>query len=1294
MAAFFFNAVLLISRRLLVAVIFFSPCVAIAAPSFVVPSKEIIPIIGQEEPSWKKNWDEARLLVRQGMLEEAAFLYRKVLQEKPLAEVVTWEYCQLLFVLGRNNVLSPLLRQLIETDPYNNNYLSMAGFVDLSRGEYERAVQWLGEAYAAAPEGSSGVAVLAGLVDALCRLGHAQYAFPLMEQLYQRDPERPGLVENLAETAKKIGLLEKARGYYSMLIEQEEADERTLADAAEVLLAVNDNDGAAALWQRFLLKQPDNFEFRKMLAEYLQQRGRKKEALPHLLYLIENQPGFPRELLLVAGRIVFHDVGRADKALSLFEQYLQYMPEHQDVRAEIDAVQQQISKELLPIAENGKPQELWQDLGKITVDPRSIFLNMAGILEKRNKLVATVSLLNVLLENTDEEQDALLLRLVALNERLGKKQRAYELLCKVDNPVNRNNAWYRKKIQFERELGFDLVAYQTMRQLLKQSPRSRDVFMDVLRMAGNLGFLKDLEELGAQMEITGPKSYQDILDYCAALRKVGALQQAEELYDRLLQQSWLSKKQHHRTILDRAALYGEVDLTSKEQQQYRMLLAESPDDLEAIQALFAWAIETGDLDAAQILFDVFRKVTRSGDRNKDWSLETIIAQVRLLEAKGDVGDAVALLKKKRIVTPSGRMTQAGIEKNVTVELCRILLASGKSREAEKLLPESYRLSKDVVHFLCEQGSLERLFSLAGFAIQCGFLNEAEEILAAIIAKEPDSVRARLELARLYKRTKKWQQSSVLFRVLAQQFPKEPYYRYTSLELAMRLGEYAKVITETESLKEKDYSKKLQFLRARALWATKQFEKSLLLYEEILSPSVNEVLQQQLAKRNIDFESLGTSGWPFWKRFYFDSSNRVDTLNSITEDGGFLALVGREAGQIVASLYAAYRYEKLVKDEYLARKAIAENRYIAAKKQYQKSLRDQVNSEWLKDLAKIYQRLGDYDKEAVLYSVLTEQGETSPEVEESITQNKKLRSPYLGLEYAFWGRSGRDGAVDINRWAGGVGFGLSLAPSHTIKLQYDELGYWDEADERSLDGRFFQFSGKWDFSQNTSLQYTLGYHILDDEVESNLLCQLRLERDFSGRLVGYLNYDRDVVADTIESLERGITVQEVALGVEIEANNGFSMGGELAEMWYSDGNNRARIALWSRYSFFTEFASFIFSYDFELLGNHDSDEESFHRNSDTNIYRLSYWSPGEYSRHRLSVEYKHLLKNFHLFEEDVSYYTLTLGAGFETDESAFFTAELDIFLEISDHFLLKGDLLYSGGNDYDESRFAASLVYRW
>jgi hypothetical protein len=91
----------------------------------------------------------------------------------------------------------------------------------------------------------------------------------------------------------------------------------------------------------------------------------------------------------------------------------------------------------------------------------------------------------------------------------------------------------------------------------------------------------------------------------------------------------------------------------------------------------------------------------------------------------------------------------------------------------------------------------------------------------------------------------------------------------------------------------------------------------------------------------------------------------------------------------------------------------------------------------------------------------------------------------------------------------------------------------------------------------------------------------------------------------------------------------------------------------------------------------------------------YWSPLSFTEHQMGLRFQHDFLGYELGpKKSMSYYSIDTAVGLEDDKNLSFTTKIDIFLEMSPHFLLKGNFTLSKNDDYKETGLSMSLHYRW
>jgi len=163
----------------------------------------------------------------------------------------------------------------------------------------------------------------------------------------------------------------------------------------------------------------------------------------------------------------------------------------------------------------------------------------------------------------------------------------------------------------------------------------------------------------------------------------------------------------------------------------------------------------------------------------------------------------------------------------------------------------------------------------------------------------------------------------------------------------------------------------------------------------------------------------------------------------------------------------------------------------------------------------------------------------------------------------------------------------------------------------------------------------------------------------------------------------------------DTSYGLYMGGDFGHNRFSDDNSQERFHGITKYTLFGETLQLDFKYDFNYFTSEETNDLIPGERALEPLNGLSYWSPATYKEHRGGIAFRH---NFLGFEEagdrKMSYYSLEAALGYEDDQTLVYLTFFDIFLEMTPHFLLKGNFNYNTSDMYEEAGMSFSLHYRW
>lgn len=1301
----------------------------------VSPSRDITIIDSSSNPSWKSLWDKAREYSRQKKYSPAAKAYAELLRMKPEIEEAKWEYCKVLVELKDWLTASDLLDSLLESDGDSEDYLQLAGKVALKNKEFKRAVDYYGKLYTADPTTPSSVEALKGLIAGLQGLGRKNMAFPLMEQLYLRTPDDRQLLQDLAGYAHESGDLKKAREYYSILVDHFNTDDRTLMRASSAFEGPGAEKEALAIWEKYLEKQPAYLPFHKKIADYYMLIGKTRSALPHILYMIDN--GIEDdELLLVAGRILLNDEGRPDRALHYFEQYAEKHPEDIATGIEIKKIQTMLANDFISIVENDGAWMLWRDLIQVTPNREAIYLKMAENLEKHGKLKELLKVLLIIHQHhpDDEAND---LRIAELYLKQNEYENSLIFLKKIKGSRSKTFDYLYLRAKIEERLGGELDAVQHYISCLEIKPDQEAIRLKAIKLTGRLGLVPTLRELYQHPGFPKENSLTLSLQYIEGLRENALYDETVDLYEKLLKRYGNAAAKEREILFHRAETLRAARQYFLAEQVLRQILAKNVSVERVLLQLANLAIESQDLPRAREWFEIIlKKSGKENWRNCTDRLERELYRlhIAMLLAEESFDSLVESLQETLSVLKNREQDKetAAFVQELQIVNCRVLLQREEFAPCLRLLttlrekqPKRlelavlwYQLSKqkgrsatafnEIDQLLKNSGQLSplRTFNAAVLEREYGELDAGLHHLDQILKVVPESVRARFLKAEFLVDAGKFSEALAVYRNLVALQGEQKYLRHRILEIEFKLGNYAQVVKESsdESSQEKkgdeesktqppirDYWRKL--LLARALWTDRQWDAALRVYELLLHDPVQEEFQSAMSEEKVEV-FLPPLKKSLWNMLSFSSPATKDPLAQYMDPEFVEHHLGQPIDIITARMYEKYRWQKLIRNEYLAKKAERNQDVKGAEKQYKQLVQEDVSVEGLYDLARIYGRLGEYGKEAELYQVIRKYGPAYPELSEAIKRNDILRKPRFSLDTEVVEKEGRDGYIDTLKKSQGSSLWFMPGAEKEASLEYKRSSYSDSTDLKTLRGNRFVGSYSQNVFTDTDLLLRAGAESLDT-FDTNPLAGVELNCQLDDILKGYISFDQDRVYDTLSALEEGISSQDYEVGLIAETPGGITLGSDYRRRRYSDDNSQNQIHLWSAYNIYTEKTTFKFQYNYKTIDNsNENHPELSGIAAEVSTESPLYWSPGEYYEHLGTVSFQHLLKSYSLTKGTPSYYAVDYSIGYESGQNISHKAGFEIFLELTSHFLLKGNLTYTTSDDYEQKGALFSLLYRW
>lgn len=1313
----------------------FLPCVA----AEIAPARTITVVAASPDvPEWKKIWDKARENVKTDNYDSAVLLYEKLHSLKPNIEEANWEYFKVLMNKKRIDEATRIINSLLEKNPSKIEYLLGSGRIFLLEKKYNSALRQFGRVYESDPVGSFSVNALKGMIAGLDGEKKKNVLLPLLEQLHLRQSSDPDIIQKLVKTAAALGKNDKVLHYFSLLRKNKplkDIDSKVIFIVAGVLERTGDRREASQLWEEYLKRSVDYIPFHKKLAAYYLSIGKRKSALPHLVRLSRNSHADDALLKQIA-EIYLQSAGRPDKALAYFEKYLAKHPEDREIHKKIKNIQTILANDFLAIVENDGAWLLWRDLARITPNRLAIYREMATLLEKKRKTDELFEILKIIQHHNPEDTKTLY-KIISICRKKKNYPLALQYLQKLPEQTKKTKKFFLLKGDLEFMSGREQSSLVSYINGLKQDQKDLKLRQTCIRLAGRLGLVDRMNSLFSAT----PNSPENVNYFAFILNYLEQLEYNcffSSLDIHLAKYLNLYKKEPQYILKLRFLQEKSLRARGNQPKAEEVLRSIIAGEGAVPEVFFKLALNNAlarNISAARVwetafvqFFPTDSKIreNRKYERKKNY-LEGMISL-----AEGDVEEVVLKievlenLRRKR----KERLVLSDLEYKLKKKLCRMLLDNKNVIRSEKLLRECLKIrefdpERVVLRYLFEnlsgtklianpendslyingQPVLSRFLQVASAALHHNEFDLGTQLLKTVLKKAPDSILGRNLLAEFSYYSGNMLQPVNIYKKIVKKYPLEKYFIKKLVMSEGKLERYQQglaILIEKnanllELLKNESFSRSTAdfeevLLFARMQWGAGNRNKSLKLYELLLNPPVVDLLEKRFEFEEIYYLYL-TKEKSFWNSLKFLLQTKPEIVAELMQPSFLIDNLGNETGKIIAEYYSLYTWQKLIINEYLARKAIVQRDYETAERNYKRMLEDAADPEGLYDLASIYDRRGQYRKEAQVYEAIKSSGTTSERLESSIESNSLKISPHTGLSVNLVSREGRDGYMNLEKR--GVGFSLMFTPDlqKDIKFEFSRNIYEEVTGPGSLTSSFLESTGTVELTGNTDFIFSAAAERLSDDAETKFYYSIGLHSQLDDFFTGFVEGYRKKTDDTLLAVKNSIYSEGFEIGLAAETPVGLNLGVAYRHRYYSDGNSQNRFHGWSSYNLYGESILWALRYDYEFLKNNNCNDCSDSVGEDE-VGEKTYWKPDTFDEHKITLHFKHLVSGDYGSNKLLSYYTFDNSLGYEDNENAIYIGKFDIFLEMSHHYLLKGNFVFQKSTDFEEKTVLFSLFYRW
>jgi len=1108
---------------------------------------------------------------------------------------------------------------------------------------------------------------------------------------------------------------------------------------------------AFACWEKYLQRHPDYLPFQKKIADYLLFHGEKAAALPHLLILLsedEHRHEY-QEYLLPVGAIYLNELRRPDKALPYYQDYLRRHPENAEIAGEITRIENTLAQDLAARVDHAGADSLWKELEPVAPNRLAIYRSMADLLERRgnrkelgealaiihrhdpeNREVA-LRLAELALEENDVDQAEHFLGLLSL-EKLETRQQTRYLLARAQNADQRR---------------LSMQALSWYGQYLEASPGDTVIRRRCLELSASLGLVNEYEQ-NYQVARHHAGSEQERLEmdlrYVRVLLTNGLATRARITCLQLIEDGQGSQDFLAECRLALAdALSGEGNIFEAE-QVLRQMLADGLAIDRTLDKLVEFSVANKEPGLAQnwfaLLSERVQKTSIPAPCDDDGRNLSLL-QAKVLAAAGKTGKAIDILTQYRQVLASQCPGDAGRLREADYSLAYFCLLDRQYNKGRKLVADVLEKNPADLEALILERQLGAgrsgkgngdpiddvlgktygneflsLMRAARLEQKYGDLEAALKYTRMAVQEMPESISARVALAEILEKQGDLAAAFPLWQALAADYPQEIGFTRKLLEGEFKQGKFQQIIAKLAPSRPPGFESAIiafpdtghlltwqKLILARALWAERQWVAAVAVYDALLQPSVEKIFSEQIEEQQVQLV-LPPPQQSLWNIITFTAPAEPDRLTQVMEPVFVLSQSGQPAGRIGADLYADYRWQQLTARELSARRALAQGDYYQAMKEYQEVIAKDPSPESLFDLAGIYSRLGLLGKEALLYEEIERDNPGYPDLAASLERNRLKRQPKVMADFGYSSLSGRDGYLDMKQTRGGGSvwmlptlrqeFSAGWSTSHAVSNDTDQdlwrnrlLATYSFYPHYAID--FVAKLGADKNAANSEKEYG------DTDEDITPLFHFETRGRIGDELHGFVRLSQDVVDDTVQALQEGITKRDLEGGVSMDLLPRLFCGGEYLYGEYSDSNHQNRYHVWVSYILLREPTLLRVTYGQELLDNAESNQGR--NDADHGLFAPGdhpYWSPNEYWQNLVSVHFEHQLAADVFGRRAPSYYTLDYSVGYEEGGYDNHSFGGDIFLEMSRHFLLNSSFDMTQGGQEIRKDFALSLVYRW
>ena len=980
--------------------------------------------------------------------ERAVDLFKKVYEINPSDQTALAGLVEGLNKLDRKKEALPFLDELVRQEPTNRGVRRYLAFLLYESENYQKA-----RAHFTILSRNEDVEldVLFKTARTYERLELDQQASEYWERVLAREHENIEAHIFLAKYYEEIKEPGRSLSHLETMLAQNPDDAVSYARLGETYEMAGEYGKALTYYEKYLVQYPNDHEIMQRILSLKtakEKKKRRKEILPHYA-AIDDQKHIEKL------KETIHDLEGSDRyrdAIPVFRQLLEFSAEEPGTLAVL-------ANYLIYIGKNEGTKSMMAFLADVAQANEAIYRSMAELLRRLKREDELVAVLNEI-HGLDPGDNFTTQELALLYLNSGDLELSSKFFAKLSDSQCRNVGCLEGRASLAGKLNLPAHRLQDYETLLKLQPSRYEVRLEVIGLAADLGLL-DAAVFHAgylQFFTSVNKNLEPRILLADAYRESGYLTRAIERYHTILEQTSEQTELHHefriRSWLGIAESYEKLGLVYEAEQTLRTALVHEENRIRVIEALFYLFLETDRINESEIwlrrLNSEIEESQKFGPRQDNWDWKKEFFQAEMYGAGNDHDLAIDLYRQAEALLPrieSEKTVVYGSKVVATGFLIRAqmalsLLRTGDYNEAEKIVLELQKSDAEELEF---QVLLEQIYRAWGKDVKAdNWAEKAKDYAARDFGRQ-------LNLARLYEKYKDTSRQyeaagkalthgfdslvpqyllvdvrikqgdypaalELLDRFL-QNYPENTWFLSQQAELLAKVGSYQEALDAAEMILT-DSSGRLDIvlLQARILWEMNRWKDSVSLYETVVEPAVEEILEKEIKELSVivDQPSVRNS---WWDVITFSEGTQLSISDAIMSP--LQALDNSESGQAVNSVaaryYALYRWQDRFNKELSVRRSVIRREYYHAANKLENVIEEYGSSDFLLyDLAGLYSKLDRLGDETILYRELETHNANFPGLTEAIQRNNLKRRPQVFLSYIMQDDDGWDGYKSVRQ----------------------------------------------------------------------------------------------------------------------------------------------------------------------------------------------------------------------------------------------------------------------------------------